>query len=129
MVRRDRLGIEDVRQLFAESLEHQIIFSREFVALQERWADPQLVQLPEFKIFVRMNDFLVGVAIATQKEWEPHVQKELSPLLTPGSCFIDVGANVGYFTLLAASRVGPGGAGGGGVRSRIPTTATCSAGA
>ena len=27
-------------------------------------------------------------------------------LLRPGMCFVDVGANIGYFTLLAARRVG-----------------------
>ena len=30
-------------------------------------------------------------------------------LLRPGMCFVDVGANIGYFTLLGARRVGPTG--------------------
>lgn len=38
--------------------------------------------------------------------WEPHVSAWLAEQLTAGSVFVDVGANVGYFTLLAAPRAG-----------------------
>jgi FkbM family methyltransferase len=40
--------------------------------------------------------------------WEPSVTERLS-VLRPGDVFVDIGANIGYFTLLAAARVGPGG--------------------
>lgn len=41
--------------------------------------------------------------------YERHETRLVSRLLRPGMCFVDVGANVGYFTLLAARRVGPTG--------------------
>ncbi len=41
--------------------------------------------------------------------WEPSISAYLSQALGPGDIMIDVGANVGYDTLLAARRVGPGG--------------------
>jgi FkbM family methyltransferase len=41
--------------------------------------------------------------------WEGSVSKLLRRLLSPGDTFIDVGANVGWFTLLAAHLVGPAG--------------------
>jgi FkbM family methyltransferase len=40
---------------------------------------------------------------------EPPVQEALRRLLAPGDVFYDIGANVGFFTLLGARLVGPGG--------------------
>lgn len=40
---------------------------------------------------------------------EPQVTAVITALLGPGMTFVDVGANWGYFTLLAAARVGAGG--------------------
>jgi FkbM family methyltransferase len=42
-------------------------------------------------------------------EWEPDLTAWVRETLSAGDGFIDVGANVGYFTLLAASAVGPSG--------------------
>lgn len=41
--------------------------------------------------------------------WEPHITQWMSASLRPGDGFIDVGANIGYYSLLAASLVGPDG--------------------
>lgn len=41
--------------------------------------------------------------------WEPHVTAFLRRRLQPGDGFVDVGANIGYFSLLAARQVGPTG--------------------
>lgn len=41
--------------------------------------------------------------------WEPEVTAFLQRRLKPGDNFIDVGANIGYFSLLAAKCVGPTG--------------------
>lgn len=38
--------------------------------------------------------------------WEAHLTAWIQERLRPGDTFVDVGANVGYYTLLAASRVG-----------------------
>ena len=42
-------------------------------------------------------------------EWEPLETGLIAEILKPGDGFVDVGANIGYFTLLAARRVGPTG--------------------
>jgi FkbM family methyltransferase len=39
--------------------------------------------------------------------YEPHLVRYLKEILQPGMTCIDAGANVGYFTLLMAKRVGP----------------------
>ncbi|MFJ5088752.1 FkbM family methyltransferase [Streptomyces sp. NPDC088674] len=42
--------------------------------------------------------------------WEPNLTKWLSSRLKPGDVFVDVGANIGYFSALGARLVGAGGA-------------------
>jgi deazaflavin-dependent oxidoreductase (nitroreductase family) len=41
--------------------------------------------------------------------WEPLLSRWVEERLAPGDVFVDVGANMGYFSLLAATRVGPSG--------------------
>jgi FkbM family methyltransferase len=41
--------------------------------------------------------------------WEPLLSRWVEERLRPGDVFVDVGANMGYFSLLAARRVGPSG--------------------
>lgn len=41
--------------------------------------------------------------------WEPDVSRVIEQNLAPGDVFVDVGANIGYDTLLASSRVGSAG--------------------
>jgi FkbM family methyltransferase len=43
-------------------------------------------------------------------QWEPNITAWISRRLQPGDVFVDVGANIGYYTVLAASAVGAGGA-------------------
>jgi FkbM family methyltransferase len=42
-------------------------------------------------------------------EWEPNLTRYLADRLRAGDVFVDVGANIGYFTLLASLLVGPTG--------------------
>jgi FkbM family methyltransferase len=47
-----------------------------------------------------------GRALATAGIWEPYVTETLRSLLAPGDVFVDVGANVGYYAVLASRLVG-----------------------
>ena len=47
--------------------------------------------------------------IRSQGVWEADVMKLLARTLRPGGVFVDVGANVGFHTVLAAQLVGPAG--------------------
>jgi FkbM family methyltransferase len=51
----------------------------------------------------------IGRVLAVEGIWEPHVTALFRSLLAPGDVCVDVGANIGYFTLLAARLVGPEG--------------------
>ena len=48
-------------------------------------------------------------ATILQGEYEPQMRKVLSRYLPPGGLFIDMGANEGYFSVLASKLVGPRG--------------------
>lgn len=67
---------------------------------------PVLLTLPDFKLYVRLDDWAVGARIALRRTHEPHVTHVMRPLLRPGTVLVDLGANIGYYTLLAAARVG-----------------------
>ena len=54
------------------------------------------VQFPDM---IQTSIFLTGI-------WEQHITRVISEALAPGDVFVDVGANVGYYSLLASSRVG-----------------------
>lgn len=64
------------------------------------------VNLSDFKMIVNPNDFSVGKSILRNKRYETHVTNAIKSQLKSGDTFVDIGANIGYFTLLAASIVG-----------------------
>jgi FkbM family methyltransferase len=55
------------------------------------------------------QDRHVSRRIREQGIWEPYETSLLLQLLGPGGVMVDVGANIGYFTVIAASVVGAGG--------------------
>lgn len=65
----------------------------------------KLVELQAFKIYVMVDDLDVGLQIMRGNGYEPHVTQTLINTLKTGDVFLDIGANIGYFTLLAASIV------------------------
>jgi FkbM family methyltransferase len=67
--------------------------------VQTRWGD---------KLDVTLPDLISGVISATG-QWEPAVTHYVRTKLHSGDTFVDVGANIGYFTLLGSRLVGPAG--------------------
>ena len=65
-------------------------------------------ELADFVLYSREGDGEIG-APARAGRYEPHVAAALRRTLGPGDAMLDVGANIGYFTLLAAGLVGPAG--------------------
>lgn len=69
----------------------------------------QLCKLKRFDLFVPTADPVVGEAILSSGTYEPHVTAAIERVLKPKMTFLDIGANIGYFTFLAAQLVGPSG--------------------
>jgi FkbM family methyltransferase len=65
--------------------------------------------LGHFKIFVDTRDCGLAPHLMLDGYWEMWVTEAIADLIKPGMVAADIGANVGYFTLLMAELVGPAG--------------------
>ncbi|AQS72066.1 FkbM family methyltransferase [Streptomyces pactum] len=86
-------------------------------ALAARWLNPHLREHPRRRV-VRVRSgarFAVDTQDLIQRylylfgAWEPHLTAWLRRRLRPGDGFVDVGANIGVFSVLAAQLVGDAG--------------------
>ncbi len=86
-----------------------LIASEEFKRVVGGNQEPAEIKLDGYSLFVRSSDRDIGSAIAKGVSYEPHVSALLRRELARGDTFLDVGANIGYFTMMAANLVGPSG--------------------
>lgn len=78
-------------------------------------SSPVTLRIPNLSVPLKMHihgeqDQFVSRRIREDGIWEPYETSLLLSMLRPGDVFVDVGANIGYFSILAASVVGEGGA-------------------
>lgn len=69
---------------------------------------PSSTRMGGFSLMCRLTD-MIGCYVWLFGEWEPDLTRFISGRLHDGDVFIDVGANIGYYSLLAARSVGDGG--------------------
>ena len=62
-----------------------------------------------FKMFVHASDVALGPHLALDGYWESWVTSAFWRIVQPGMHVVNVGANVGYYAVLAAQLVGPKG--------------------
>lgn len=62
-----------------------------------------------FKIVVYDSNDAVANSLLSTHQWETHGVQQIQYALSqrPGSTFVDIGANLGWYTLLAAAKVTP----------------------
>jgi len=74
------------------------------------WPYPVLSTLSEGgQMYVDLRSS-IGRAILVKGEFDQQVWREIEVSLKPGGVFLDIGANVGYYSMLASNRVGSSGA-------------------
>jgi FkbM family methyltransferase len=80
-------------------------FSRRMEGIASQRFDRQVLlrTLQGFRLYVQASDLAVGLHITDGGNYEPHVTAAFRRLIRPGMNVLDVGANIGYFTMLAAS--------------------------
>ena len=91
------------RDDIASSLMHSTEFS-----IKRETSRTARIDLDRFIIFVDHTDPHIGGSILKYKTYEPHVTAVLNKLLRKDHIFVDVGASIGWFTLLAASLLSQG---------------------
>jgi FkbM family methyltransferase len=64
----------------------------------------EIIELDELSICISSIDEVCGL-LRTAKTYEPGVMAVIDRVLTPGMTFVDIGANIGYFTVLASKKV------------------------
>ncbi len=74
--------------------------------LARRWSRPVPAQLPfGYVCYVDLRS-AHGQGLLVTGDFDPELGRFIDSVLTPGGTFLDVGANLGYFSLRALSRVG-----------------------
>ena len=68
-----------------------------------------LLECQGSKMFVDPRDEGIAMFLLTSGVYDPHETELVRSLLAPGMVFVDIGANIGYYSLLAARCVGPEG--------------------
>jgi FkbM family methyltransferase len=92
-----------------EQLVEQFLATPERRARRFTPAEPTLVAAGAVRVYALPGDLLYGPHFLAAGEYEPHVCAVVDRVLGPGAVFVDVGANIGFFSLRAAARVGVGG--------------------
>ncbi|KAB2901366.1 MAG: FkbM family methyltransferase [Dokdonella sp.] len=74
-----------------------------------RTAEPALIEIDfhGLRLFPWRGDSLIGDHVRASGEYEPHVLPAFVERIPSGGTVLDVGANIGTFTLSAARKVGP----------------------
>lgn len=108
----DKFALNSWAQLIADGVPREEIISRllnsnEHSQKIEKDRIARVV-LDGFTIFVDSTDPSIGGAILKYKIYEPHVMTVLKKLLKPNHVFLDIGASIGWFTLMTASLLSEG---------------------
>jgi FkbM family methyltransferase len=69
----------------------------------------QLVKMRDFQMYATADDRSIGLGMIVNRKYEPEITKIFQQLLRPGMGVLDIGANIGYFSLLASTLVGSDG--------------------
>jgi FkbM family methyltransferase len=65
-----------------------------------------MIDLGSFKLILDKSDISVSREILSLKNYEPHLRAFVERMLKPEMSAIDIGANIGFYTLMFASIVG-----------------------
>ena len=84
-------------------------FAQRGLLAQDHLGQMELVDLSDFRLYIASGDAAVGRDVRDDKTYEPDVTAVFRRILKPGMGVLDLGANIGYFTMLSAAIVGDDG--------------------
>jgi len=65
-----------------------------------------IIELPEFRMYLDPNENVISKSIFLHKHWEILESKLFCHSISKGNIVIDIGAHIGWYSLLASNRVG-----------------------
>jgi len=92
-----------------ESAIRRIPIAVSFIRFAYRRLKPEgtvMVTVEGHKMFVDTRDYGVAFRLLSVQTFEPKLTEVFKRILRPGDVVVDIGANIGYFTLLASGLVG-----------------------
>jgi FkbM family methyltransferase len=93
--------LSSVVALYVDSVEYQ--------TLRNSGGDAHSVDLNGYTLFASPEDLAVGAYILSHREYEQEVSSVFRSRIRPGMRVLDIGANIGYYTFLAAWLTGNSG--------------------
>jgi FkbM family methyltransferase len=79
------------------------------VTVRFRGDDVMVTQLDDFPMALDLGDRSVSTAIRDSRAYEPHVTAVIKDLCKPGMTAVDIGANIGFHTMVFSRAVGDAG--------------------
>jgi len=111
----DASGLENFTRMFNEHVPSTldvgaiILSSEEFKARHDVRGQLEEIDFQGFKLYPWRGDDLIGAHVQALGEYEPHVLPLFVEHVPVGGTVLDIGANIGIFTLSAARKVGENG--------------------
>ena len=99
---------EDIENVVSSFITSRELAERGFFTKTYR-DNVELVHLPSFSLFASSDDLAVGKHVVVGHSYDPKVAAVLGRYVKPGMAVVDIGANIGYLTMLLASLVTPSG--------------------
>ncbi|MDD3783490.1 MAG: FkbM family methyltransferase [Candidatus Portnoybacteria bacterium] len=87
----------------------EIPFLRQLHGFLKVHLRPKFVKIGEYKFFINRNDFAVSSHLLGDKVYEPTETNIVRGQINKGDIVVDMGANIGYYTLIFAGLVGKSG--------------------
>lgn len=115
-----KLGtVKNLRKAMILSQEFQNEFHARFQRFPHKWVAVDV--LDQFTMWIDLNDRFVSAG-CLNNDWEPSESHYVASKLKSGDVVLDIGANIGWFSLLAAKCIGDSGV----VHAFEPRTSTAS---
>lgn len=75
----------------------------------EGFLQPDWMEIEGFRLHLQNHDEAISTAVRLEEEYEPELVRAFKDRIAPKMTVVDLGANIGFYTLLASRLVGPDG--------------------
>ena len=92
------ISVQKLAELLRGSTEALLVKS------QQESGELTTVRLPGFSMLILPAWNAISAELSATNNYEPHISSHLKEMVRPGMVFVDIGANIGFYSMLAASK-------------------------